>query len=118
MFTCLVTRAIHIEVVEELSTSAFINALKRFIAISGDVKQFRSDRGTNFVETQKSKPVSNISGQINTNDMKSLFKAQWMRVQQLADMFWTRWRSEYLHTLQVRRKWQTCSPSLQTGDIV
>ena len=49
LFTCLCIRAIHIEVIEELSSSAFINALRRFVAIRGKVKQFRSDRGTNFV---------------------------------------------------------------------
>lgn len=49
MFTCLTIRAVHIEVVEELSSSAFINALRRFMAIRGQVKLFRSDRGTNFV---------------------------------------------------------------------
>ncbi|KAK3086675.1 hypothetical protein FSP39_021786 [Pinctada imbricata] len=49
LFTCLVCRAIHIEVVEELSTSSFINALRRFFAVRGPVRQFRSDRGTNFV---------------------------------------------------------------------
>lgn len=48
LFTCLTIRAIHIEVVEELSSSAFINALRRFLAIRGKVKEFRSDRGTNF----------------------------------------------------------------------
>lgn len=49
LFTCLSTRAIHIEVVEEMSSSAFINALRRFVAIRGKVKIFRSDRGTNIV---------------------------------------------------------------------
>ena len=49
LFTCLVSRAIHIEVVEELSSSSFINALRRFLSIRGPVQQFRSDRGTNFV---------------------------------------------------------------------
>lgn len=49
MFTCLVTRAVHIEVVESLSTSTFINALRRFIAIRGPAKLFHLDCGTNFV---------------------------------------------------------------------
>ena len=49
LFTYLCIRAIHIEVIEELSLSAFINALHRFVAIRGKVKQFRSERGTNFV---------------------------------------------------------------------
>lgn len=49
MFTCLTTRAVHIELVEEMSSSSFINALRRLIAIRGPIKVFRSDRGTNFV---------------------------------------------------------------------
>ncbi|XP_056017085.1 uncharacterized protein LOC130053697 [Ostrea edulis] len=49
MYTYLVTRAIHIEVVDEMSSTAFINSLKRFTAIRGKVKILRSDRGTNFV---------------------------------------------------------------------
>ncbi|KAK3102130.1 hypothetical protein FSP39_009042 [Pinctada imbricata] len=49
LFTCLVSRAIHIEVVEQLSSSSFINALRRFVSIRGPVVQFRSDRGTNIV---------------------------------------------------------------------
>ena len=32
-----------------MGTSPFINALRRFIAIRGNVVNFRSDRGTNFV---------------------------------------------------------------------
>lgn len=53
LFTCLTTRAVHIEVVEEMSSSSFINALRRFIALRGNVKEFRSDRGTNFVGAAK-----------------------------------------------------------------
>ncbi|XP_063408738.1 uncharacterized protein LOC134692218 [Mytilus trossulus] len=49
LFTCLVTRAVHIELIEEMSSSAFINAVRRFAAIRGQVKIFRSDRGTNFI---------------------------------------------------------------------
>lgn len=49
LFTCLVTRAIHTEIIGELSSSAFIDAVRRFIAIRGPVTLFRSDRGTNFV---------------------------------------------------------------------
>lgn len=49
LFTCLVTRAVHIELLEEMSSSSFINALRRFTASRGKVKLFRSDRGTHFV---------------------------------------------------------------------
>lgn len=33
MFTCLVSRAVHLEAIEELFTSSFINALRRFTAL-------------------------------------------------------------------------------------
>ena len=49
LFTCLTCRAVHIEVVDSRSSSAFINAFRRFIAIRGEVKEIRSDQGTNFV---------------------------------------------------------------------
>jgi len=49
LFTCLVLRAVHIEVLEDLSSSAFTNALRRFVSVRGKVKMYRSDRGTNFV---------------------------------------------------------------------
>lgn len=49
LFTCLTIRAVHIEIIEDLSSSAFINALRRFTSIRGKVKVYRSDCGTNFV---------------------------------------------------------------------
>lgn len=50
--------------------------------------------------------------------MKDMYKAQWRRVQYLADTFWQRWNKEYLHTLQTRRKWKDSVPNLKHGDIV
>ncbi len=35
LFTCMCTRAVHFEVIEEMSSSSFINALRRFFAIRG-----------------------------------------------------------------------------------
>ncbi|KAK0148472.1 hypothetical protein N1851_011196 [Merluccius polli] len=49
LFTCMCSRAIHIEVLDDLSTDAFLNALRCFIAIRGNVSQLQSDQGTNFV---------------------------------------------------------------------
>lgn len=217
MFTCLVTRAVHMEIVESLSTSSFINALRRFTAIRGPAKLFRSDRGTNFVGacrelnitpenaelqsylkdqgcvwdfnlphsshmggvwermigiarrildsmllkvhspslshevlvtliaevtaimnarpivpvssdpdmsmvltpamllTQKANHVSALSVGL---DLKGIYRSQRKQVQSLADSFWSRWRQEYLATLQPRRKWQADRPSLQIGDVV
>lgn len=49
IFTCLSSRAVHIEMLEDLTTDAFINALRCLIAIRGPVREIRSDQGTNFV---------------------------------------------------------------------
>lgn len=49
VFTCLTTRALHIEVATDLSTASFLAALKRFLSRRGPVKVMHSDRGTNFV---------------------------------------------------------------------
>ena len=48
VFTCLSSRAIHIEVLEAMDASAFICGLRRFFALRGLVKLLRCDRGTNF----------------------------------------------------------------------
>lgn len=69
MFTCLTTRAVHIEVIEEMSSSSFINALRRFMSVRGPVKLFRSDRGTNFVGSlaeMKYNAVSVGDGSVST----------------------------------------------------
>ena len=49
VFTCLSSRAIHIEVSEAMDCSAFICALRRFFALRGHAKLLRCDRGTNFI---------------------------------------------------------------------
>uniref|UniRef100_A0A8D8QLF9 Uncharacterized protein n=1 Tax=Cacopsylla melanoneura TaxID=428564 RepID=A0A8D8QLF9_9HEMI len=49
LFICLAVKAIHLEVVSELSTAAFLNAFKRFLSRRGPVKSMLSDNGTNFV---------------------------------------------------------------------
>ncbi|VDI37806.1 Hypothetical predicted protein [Mytilus galloprovincialis] len=205
-----------------MSSSAFINALRRFIAIRGKVSVFRSDRGTNFigavdplhieainVEDDKVKtfmhetrtiwifnpphsshmggawerligvtrrildsiltdsntkflthdvlvtfmaevasivnhrpivPVSSdtdnpfilspavlltqkTKSTIETDyigefDTKDLLRAEWKRVMVLSDMFWSRWRKEYLNNLQSRRKWHKDVPNIKEGDVV
>ncbi len=53
IFTCLTSRAIHLETAHSLDTSSFICALRRFISRRGNVKRIRSDNGTNFVEANR-----------------------------------------------------------------
>lgn len=217
LFTCLACRAIHVEVASSLSTDSFINALRRFQAIRGPIRELRCDRGTNFVgasnefDLERVKDIllkdncdffdfkmnvpsaSHMGGtwerQIrsvravfnalmnqaseqlddeslrtlmleataivnsrplsidNLNDPNSLepltanhlltMKSQvilpppgqfgrtdtyackqWRRVQYYANEFWSRWKKEVLHNLQVRQKWLRPQRNVQIGDIV
>jgi len=49
VFVCFSTRAVHIELVADLTTKAFLNILKRFIGRRGVCSDIFSDNATNFV---------------------------------------------------------------------
>ncbi|XP_015433580.1 PREDICTED: uncharacterized protein LOC107189534 [Dufourea novaeangliae] len=53
LFTCAIYRAVHLELVTSLSTSAFIEGLRRFVASRGRPSVMYSDNGTNFVGAVK-----------------------------------------------------------------
>lgn len=48
LFTCLASRAIHIETSNSMTTDSFINAYRRFVCRRGAVRELHSDRGSNF----------------------------------------------------------------------
>ncbi|XP_073979979.1 uncharacterized protein [Rhodnius prolixus] len=59
IFICFSTKAIHLELVTDLTTQAFLAALNRFIARRGMPSHIWSDNGTNFVgATRRLKEVS------------------------------------------------------------
>jgi len=49
IFICFSTKAVHLELVQDLSISAFLNALRRFILTRGKPAPIWSDNATNFV---------------------------------------------------------------------
>lgn len=49
LFVCLSVKAVHLELVSDLTTEAFIAALRRFISRRGFPSLMWSDHGTNFV---------------------------------------------------------------------
>ena len=51
LYTCLSSRAIHIEVVYSLSPDSFIMSLRRFVGCRGNVRMIRSDNGSNLAGT-------------------------------------------------------------------
>lgn len=217
IFTCLNIRAVHIEVADSLSTDSFINAMRRFIARRGQVKEFRSDNGTNLVAGCKElnaeikawnmaqineelmqkkivwkfnppaashfggvwerqirtirqvfsallkeqildgeslctlmceveaiingRPLTPMSGDISDlspitpNHILQLragstcppgvfssedhyIRKKWKQVQYLADVFWKRWKKEYVSTLQVRQKWNEKKRNMSVNDLV
>ncbi|XP_070183500.1 uncharacterized protein [Littorina saxatilis] len=221
ILTCLASRAVHLEVLEDMTTDSFICGLRRFIAIRGNVKTIRCDRGTNFVGaarefrqarhemdpdrvvkemverncnfifnpphashfggvwerlirtvrqvfsgllldhgsrltsdtlstlfhevasvvnnrplcvtqledptscepltpnhllTLKPEPIFPPPGTFQKEDQYS--RKRWRRVQYLVEQFWTRWKKEYLPTLQPRRKWFHQKDAVQPGMVV
>ncbi|XP_033317809.1 uncharacterized protein LOC117215568 [Bombus bifarius] len=49
IFVCLATKAVHVELVSDLTTDAFLAALRRFISRRGYCATILTDNGTNFV---------------------------------------------------------------------
>jgi len=220
VFTCVESRAIHLEVANSLDTSSFINVLRRFIARRGRPHLIRSDNGTNLVggNTELKRSIrewnqSQISQTMQQHDIEWIFhppsashfggiwereirtirkvlealfqeqrikltddnlntlmcevesilnqrpltlvsddpqdltvltpnhllllrpagnsfppgifsandaysKRRWRQVQYLADLFWTRWKKEYVSLLQSRQKWTRPSRNFSVGDVV
>ena len=220
LFSCLTSRAIHIEIVPSLETETFINALRRFMARRGEVKTIRCDNATNFHGSEKelrksmdeldqnainscllpknikwifhspaashfgghyermirtvrkalapmlmeygtrlnddcfstlmcevesivnSRPLTTVSDHVD--DLHPLSPSQiltakyclggpppgkfvrddifmrkkWRAVQAMANEFWSRWRKEYLVTLQERQKWHAPRDNVKVDDIV
>lgn len=53
IFVCLATKAIHLEVVSDMSTNTFLAAFRRFVSRRGRCAHMYSDNGTNFVGASK-----------------------------------------------------------------
>ncbi|XP_057310467.1 uncharacterized protein LOC130648433 [Hydractinia symbiolongicarpus] len=216
LFTCMTSRAVHIELARDLSTDSFILALRRYISRRGNPKTITSDKGTNFVgadrelrelvtnlnetklrkeltknsikwkfnppfspwmngamesmvkitkralkatvrdrvfteeelrtflteveATINSRPLTSISsdaddyqaltpnhfpiGRASQNaPVDSVFtdldaRKRWRAVQVASNMFWNRWRKEYLPSLTTRAKWNTNDDQIKEGDLV
>ena len=74
LFTCLSSRAIHIEVLASLDTSSFINALVRFISRRNKPAVIRSDNGTNYIGADK--VLKEELNHWNQNQIDQVLKAQ------------------------------------------
>jgi len=219
IFTCLSSRAIHIEMAYSLSTDSFINEFRRFVARRGNVRRVRSDNGTNLTSgcaeinhsirqwnlqtienwmlqreidwafqppsashfggtfereirsirkvlngLLREQPLKLCDEQLNTlfceiesilncrpltelsqdkEDLDALtpnhllllhggatfppglftredtyVRRRWRQVQYLSDVFWSRYRKQYLPLLQLRQKWYHPNYNYKIGDLV
>ena len=66
--------------------------------------------------TMKSKVVSPPPGKFLKPDVYS--KRHWRRIQHIANEFWSRWRKEYLQSLQKRQKWTSRRRNFRVDRIV
>ena len=78
LFTCISTRAVHLELVNDMSTSEFLMALRRLIALRGKPDSILSDNAAHF-KALRGKPDSILS------DNAAHFKA----ASKLIDSVWT-----------------------------
>jgi ribosomal protein S28E/S33 len=53
IFTCLLSRASHLEMVDSLDADEFLNAMSRFISRRGIPEMMYSDNATNFLRSEK-----------------------------------------------------------------
>lgn len=98
IFICMTTKAIHIEVVSDLSTQAFLASFKRFTARRGNSIIIYSDNATNFVGARNylSDLRRFFSDRINSNtveDFCSSLNIQWKFIPPRSPHFGGLWES-------------------------
>ena len=78
LFTCATVRAIHLEIVESLSTESFLQALRRFASQHGWPTTVISDNGKSFVGTEKELRKLLVEGRRQIQDFAVLHKMRWI----------------------------------------
>lgn len=74
VFVCLATKAVHLELVSDLSTVSFLAALRRMCSRRGVPKNVYSDNGTNFVGASRllNQEYREIMASINPNAITAI----------------------------------------------
>ncbi|KAL7287014.1 hypothetical protein TKK_0018807 [Trichogramma kaykai] len=175
LFVCTAVKAIHLELVSDMTSTAFIAAFNRFIArrewsfippsaphfgglweagvrsVKSHLRRVIGDTVLTFEELStllckieaclNSRPLTELS--YNPKDKLPLTPGhflvgepttsipepnlinekispanRWDMISKLRDIFWKRWRKEYLQTLQKRVKWLRPQPNVLKDSIV
>ncbi|XP_062537997.1 uncharacterized protein LOC134206311 [Armigeres subalbatus] len=78
VFVCLCTKAVHLELVSDLSTDRFLQALRRFVARRGLCTNIYSDNGTNFVGARNQ--LKDLLKLLKSNDHNSAVSKECAKV--------------------------------------
>ena len=70
----------------------------------------------NHLLTMKSRVLLPPPGEFQKADLYLV--KRWRRAQYMVNQFWSRWRKEFLYTLQQRQMWNKPRRNMRTGDIV
>ena len=70
----------------------------------------------NQLITMKTKIVLPPPGNFTQPDLYS--RKRWRRIQYVLNIFWSKWKTEYLTELQNRKKWKFPKRDMKPGDIV
>lgn len=77
IFVCLAVKAVHLELVTDLTKEAFMAALNRFVARRGKPRSILSDNGTNFIgasnELGKFLQVSDLASDVSQEGIEFIF---------------------------------------------
>ncbi|XP_037295468.1 uncharacterized protein LOC119189550 [Manduca sexta] len=77
IFVCSAIKAVHLELVTDLTTEAYMAALNRFVSRRGKPRSITSDNGTNFVgasnEMTKFLSVSNVKSEVAQEGIEFIF---------------------------------------------
>ena len=98
LFICLSMKAIHLELVMDLTVEAFVACLKRFVARRGCPETLHTDNGTNFVGARKE--ISALYDLLESHDTQEKFglcctvqRIQWTHTPGRAPHFGGIWES-------------------------
>ena len=78
LFTCATVRAIHLEIVKDLSTQSFMHALRRFVVHHGWPHTMISDNGKSFVGTEKELKKLVQEGRNRIEEFSVLHRIRWI----------------------------------------
>lgn len=76
LFVCMATKAVHIELVSNLSTEAFLLSLKRFTARRGNPSSISSDNATNFKGANNSLHEVHLLFQRHSNEIQEFLSVR------------------------------------------